>query len=116
MTTRYRTGLILAALLGAVDVISLALTDGENPPYAVAAVGAALGLITLAGVVRTWRTARSRGWFWTVVVTRAVSALTSVPAFFAGAPAALQAAVGVGIVLTLTSLWLLLATRRTATV
>ncbi|GAA2145378.1 hypothetical protein [Actinomadura napierensis] len=85
-----------------------------EPAAAAAAVGAVLGLITLAGVFRLWRTTRSRGWFWTVIITRAVSALTSVPAFFAGAPAGLQAAVGVGIVLTLTSLWLL-ATRKTAT-
>jgi hypothetical protein len=114
-TSRFRIGLILAGLLGAVDVVSIALTDGKNPPYAVAAAGVALGLVTLAGVVRLWRRAQHRGWFWAVVVTRAVSALSSIPAFFAGAPAALLAAVGVTLVLTVAALWLLLAGRETAT-
>ena len=116
MTSRFRTGLVLAGLLGAIDVVSIALTDGENPPYAVAVAGVVLGLITLAGVVRLWRGARSRGWFWAIVVTRAVSALSSIPAFFAGAPAVLLAAVGVGIVLTLAALGLLLTARNSATV
>ena len=96
-----RIGLVLAGLLGFFDLIGPALTDGKHPPYAIAFLGAVLGAITLAGVVVLWRGSRSRGWIWAVLGTRTISALTSVPAFFAGGvPAPLVAVLALSIVLT----------------
>lgn len=44
MNRSFRTGLILLGLLSVGDLVVLALTDGEHPPYAVAALSAALGV------------------------------------------------------------------------
>ncbi|WP_214103419.1 hypothetical protein [Acrocarpospora catenulata] len=93
-------GLILGGLLGLIDVVTLPLGDGEHPPFAVAAAGAVLGLITLVGCVLGWR--GSRAGAIAVIVTRLLSGLTAVPAFFAdGVPAEAMTAAAVGIVLTL---------------
>ncbi|WP_344615219.1 hypothetical protein [Dactylosporangium salmoneum] len=93
-------GLVLSGLLGLVDVVSLPLgTDG--PPVAVLVIGTVLGLGTIAGVVLAWPN-RSRAGAVTVIVTRLLSALTAVPAFFVAAtPAAARGAAAAGIVITL---------------
>ena len=73
-------GLTLLALLSLVDVSGPLLTDGEHPPMAIALVGAALGLASLALV---WYAARgaSRA-IAPLIGLRVISALTAVPAFF----------------------------------
>ncbi|MCK2214685.1 hypothetical protein MF672_012900 [Actinomadura sp. ATCC 31491] len=94
------TGLVLGGLLGVVDVVTLPFGDGEHPPVAVAVAGAVLGLITLVGVVFAWR--GSRAGVVAVVVSRLLSGLTAVPAFFAdGVPVAAMAAAGAGLAVTL---------------
>ncbi|MEN3540189.1 hypothetical protein AAH991_34110 [Microbispora sp. ZYX-F-249] len=93
-------GLVLAALFGLGDVISVPLGDGEHPPFAVALADGVLGLITVVGVVPAWR--GSRAGVVAVIVTRLLSALSAVPAFFAdGVPAPAIAVAAVGIALTL---------------
>ena len=73
------TGLAILALLSLGDVAVLGLTDGEHPPYAVAIAAAALGVVSLVLVVLAWR---GRGWALApLVVLRALSALSAVPAF-----------------------------------
>ncbi|MEV6925675.1 hypothetical protein AB0M46_14405 [Dactylosporangium sp. NPDC051485] len=93
-------GLVLAGLLGLLDVVSLPFgTDG--PPMAVLVIDAVLGLGTIVGVVLAWPN-RSRAGAVTVIVTLLLSALSAVPAFFvAGAPAPAKVGAAVGIVLTL---------------
>ena len=54
-TTGRRIGLAIFGLLSLGDIATLALTDGETPPYAVAAVAALLGLVSLVLVVRRYR-------------------------------------------------------------
>ncbi|MFI9598592.1 hypothetical protein ACWEQ7_06830 [Streptomyces sp. NPDC004069] len=94
------TGLVLAGLLGLVDVVSMPFGDGEHPPFAVAVAGAVIGLITLVGVVLAWR--GSRAGAVAVIVTRLLSALSAVPAFFADdVPGALVALVALAVLLTL---------------
>jgi hypothetical protein len=94
------TGLVLGGLLGLFDVVSLPFGDGEHPPFAVAVAGAVLGVITLVGVVVAWR--GSRAGAVTVIVSRLLSGLTAVPAFFAGGvPGEAVGAAAAGVVLTL---------------
>ncbi|MEU7693717.1 hypothetical protein OHB01_17410 [Microbispora hainanensis] len=94
------TGLVLAGLFGLVDVVSLPLGDGEHPPFAVALLDGVLGLITVVGVVLAWR--GSRAAVVAVVVTRLLSGLTAVPAFFVDdVPTPAIATAAVGVVLTL---------------
>ena len=78
--SRKSLGLTLLALLSLVDVSGPLLTDGEHPPMAIALVGAALGLASLALVGYAARGA-SRA-IAPLIGLRVISALTAVPAFF----------------------------------
>jgi hypothetical protein len=105
-STSRRTGLVLLGLLSLGDVATLPLTDGEHPPYAVAALATLLGLVSLVLVVRALgdpdRPIRL------LVGLRVLSAVTALPAFFVSdvpvAAQTLAAAVvlltGVGVLLT----------------
>jgi hypothetical protein len=114
-----RAGLIVALLLGLLD-LSAPFTptpDGEDgPPYAILLIDAVLGLITVVAVVIAWRTAR-RGAVRIAAGARIISAVTALPAFFVEVPAALQAAVGLFVVVTIACVVLMLApSRRPVTV
>ena len=50
-----RAGLLLFGLLSLGDIITIFVTDGESPPYAVAAVSAVLGLVSLFLVITALR-------------------------------------------------------------
>jgi hypothetical protein len=105
------TGLVIAALLAVGDITTPLTSDGEHPPMAVGVVAAVLGLITAVGIVQAWRGRGGRGWISAVIVTRLLSAMTAVPAFFAcGVPAGAQIVAALGIAVTLVCV-ALLATR-----
>jgi hypothetical protein len=113
LTTRNRIGLVIAALLGLGDVISVFAVptpaEGEDgPPMGILIFCGILGVITLVAVVIAWRTA-GRTALRTIAGARVLSALTSVPAFFADIPAGLLISVAVGIVLTVICVVLILA-------
>lgn len=72
-----RTGLVIAAVLGVSDIATVGM---GGPPLAIAIISAVFGVITLAALRPAWRGNR-RG-LTAVVVTRALSALATVPAFF----------------------------------
>jgi hypothetical protein len=101
-----RVGLVLAGVLGAADLAVIALTDGKHPPMAVAAVDAALGLLTLVGVVLAWRGGQS--WIKAVAATRLMSALSAAPALFASdVSTAVKGAASAAILLTIAAVVLL---------
>lgn len=105
MNASTRTWLILLGLLSVGDIAGLALTDGEHPPYAVTAVGAALGVGSLYFLAKVWQgnPAALRPPF----ALRILSALTAIPAFFVNnvPPAAVATAAGV-VVLTAVSVFM----------
>lgn len=111
-TRQFKIGLIICALLGIIDVVSIASVGSDDgPPTAVIVIGLVLGLITLVGVRLAWR-GDDKG-FTMVVVSRVLSALTGIPAFFADdAPDWAPVAVGIGIVATAVGLGLLYVGRR----
>ncbi|MGA8247346.1 MAG: hypothetical protein WB797_10605 [Nocardioides sp.] len=94
------TGLVILALLSLVDIVDLAVTDGEHPPYSIAVAGAALGLASLVLVAYCWGGRR-----WAVaplVALRSLSALSAVPAFVVGGvPAAAVVLAAAIVVLTI---------------
>ncbi|WP_433730289.1 hypothetical protein ACQP2Y_19680 [Actinoplanes sp. CA-051413] len=105
------TGLVIAGLLGLGDIITLLVGNGETPPVEVAAIGAALGLITVAALVPAWR--GSRGGVIAIVVSRLLSAVTALPAFFVDdVPGGAVAAAAVGLVITLVAVALVAARLR----
>lgn len=77
----FTVGLVICAILGVVDVVSLAgLGVDDGPPVAVAIIGAVLGVITLAAI-RPARAGQSRGSI-TVIASRIASAVLGIPVFF----------------------------------
>jgi hypothetical protein len=104
----FRTGLVLAGLLAVSDLFSFALGP---QPLGVVIASTVLGVLTLIALVPAWRSGR-RGAVVAVAITRIVSALLAVPAFFAGGVSgAVQATAAVIIVLAVVSTVLLFAAR-----
>jgi hypothetical protein len=80
MNGSIRAGLVVLGLLSVGDIAGLALTDGQHPPYPVAAIGAVLGVASLYFVVRAWQGSRSA--LRPLFAMRIISALSAAPAFF----------------------------------
>lgn len=107
-TTGRRVGLVIFGLLSIGDIAMLPLTDGETPPYAVAALAALLGLVSLVLTIQAFRDPSKP--LRLLIGLRVLSAVTALPAFFAGdVPAGAQAAAS-GVVV-LTAVGVLLAAR-----
>lgn len=113
--TRTQTaGLLLFGLLSLGDLVTILVTDGDSPPYAIAAMDTVLGAASLSLIVRAFRDRAAN--LRLLVGLRVVSAITAVPAFFVDdVPTAAKAAAGVIIVLTGLGV-LLVGTRRTSVV
>jgi hypothetical protein len=109
------TGLFIYGILSVIDIADLAVTDGKHPPYAVAAAGAGLGLASLALIVAV-RRGRRRA-LAPLVVLRAISALSAVPAFLVGGvPAPALGLAGAIIALTVVATLLVARPARSAAV
>ncbi len=106
-------GLILSAILGVLDVVSVAgLGADDGPPPFIIVIGLVLGVVTLVGVAMAWR-GNARG-VPIIVVSRVLSALSAIPAFFVEeAPDWAPPVVGVGIVITIAAIALIYSGRRT---
>jgi hypothetical protein len=98
-TSGRRAGLAILGLLSLADIATLPVTDGEHPPYAIAALATLLGLASLVLVVQALRDpSRSLR---LLIGLRVLSAVTAIPAFFVDdVPAAAQAIAGALVVLT----------------
>ncbi len=98
-TISRRAGLAILGLLSLADCSMLLLTDGNTPPYSVAALVTALGLVSLVLVVRASQDS-SRP-LRLLVGLRVLSSVTALPAFLVDdVPAAGQAAAATTVVLT----------------
>jgi hypothetical protein len=108
----FRAGLVICAVLGVFDIISLAGMGSEDgPPAAIAILGAVLGVATLYGVWLAWRH-QPRG-VEIVIVTRVLSALLGLPVFFVDdVPDGVPAVVAVAIVLTIVAVALVWSGRQ----
>jgi hypothetical protein len=91
------------ALLGLIDVALTAVIGSPDAPPLIVSLGvAALGLITLVSLVPARR--GNRGALTAVVVTRVISAVLAVPAFFLNAPAWVTAVEEFVVAATITAL------------
>lgn len=107
-------GLVLSAILGAVDIVGLAgFGSDDAPPPAVMIAGTVLGVITLVGVRMAWRDGQNG--LSMVIASRVLSSLLGIPAFFTdGVPSWVPVAVGISITLTAIAVGLILGARRAA--
>jgi hypothetical protein len=116
LTKLNKAGLVIAFLLGLADLTAPfqpTPDDGEaGPPYAILLLDGVLGLITVIAVVAAWRTAR-RGPVRIAAGARVISMITALPAFFVDVPAALQAVVGLFVILTIACVAMMLTPART---
>jgi hypothetical protein len=104
--TGRRAGLAIFGVLSLGDIAMLGLTDGETPPYTVAAVATLLGLGSLPLAVQAFRDPSKP--LRLLIGLRVLSAITALPAFFVsdvptGAQAAAAGVVGLtatGVLLT----------------
>ena len=82
MNTLPRFALVLLGLLSVADLSLPFVTDGDQPPMSIALLSAGLGVATLAFLWGAWR--GQRPGLIGVIVTRLLSALLTLPAFFIG--------------------------------
>ena len=111
MSPTFRAGLGVLGLLAVADVALPLLSDGEHPPMAIALVAAAMGVASL--VLIAFAARGSRGATIGLIVLRALSAFSAVPAFFEpGVPVAARIAAGAGVALTALGVALVLTPSR----
>jgi hypothetical protein len=117
LTTKNKAGLVIAGILGLVDLPSFLekTPDGETgPPYGILILGSICGVITVVAVVLAWRNA-SKGAIRVAAGARIVSMLSALPAFFVDVPAFVKVLVTLFVIVTITSLVLMLSPSRQAT-
>lgn len=117
LSTRQRTGLVLAGLYGALNIPSVLTPQpegGEGPPLAVLLVDSFLGVVVVVAAVVAWRSG-SRAAIRVVAGSLVIIAITALPAFFVDVPASIKLLVAVGTVLTIAIVVLLFSpVRRSA--
>ena len=107
---RGKIGLVILTLLSLLDILGPwifpAPDDPDMAPPGIVEYGSLVcGVLTLIGVFLIWTRRNVRASKWLVIVTRIISALTGVPAFFiSGVPGWVIALVAVFIVLTVVGL------------
>jgi hypothetical protein len=108
-STSRRAGLAILGLLSLADTSALLLTDGNTPPYAIAALATALGMVSLVLVVRAFQDPNRP--IRLLVGLRVLSAVTALPAFLVDdVPAVAQAAAAATVLLTVVGILLLART------
>lgn len=111
LSTKNKVGLVLAALLGLVDVPSVLNTtpDGEEgPPFAILVVSTICGIVTLIAVYLAWKR-RNAGAVRVAAGARIVSMLTALPAFFVDVSSAIKVLTAVFVVVSVVSVALMLS-------
>ena len=112
-TTNLKIGLGISAVLALADVAGLAGTGTDDaPPFAVIAVSALVGLVTFGALRAAWRQVPAG--LWTVVGTRVLSGLLSLPPFFVDAPTWVRIACAVTVAVTALAVVLVLPYARHA--
>ena len=115
LSTRVKVGLVLAALLALTDLFGALLVPVDpsqvGPPLGVIVLAGILGATTLVFVVIAWLR-RSRGANRIVAGTRILSAVTALPAFFAGPPAPFVIWAAAGVTLTVIAVAMMLSPAR----
>lgn len=114
LSTRQRVGVVIAGLLGAVNIPSVLspAPDGETgPPLAVLVVDSVLGLVVLVGAIVAWRSG-SRGAIRVVAGSLIIMAITALPALFVDVSAWVKVLVAGVTLLTIVSVVLMLSPSR----
>jgi Na+/proline symporter len=115
LNKKVRIGLVLALILGVLDIIGLAMPtpDGDSdvagPPFGILVFSAVMGLATIVFAILAWKK-QSRNAVRAVVISRFFSALSAAPALFvSGVPGGVVVLVSVFIVITVVTIALVMS-------
>lgn len=115
---RQKIGLVLAGIYSAANIPSAlfpAAPDGEEgPPIGILIIGSVLGLVGLVAVIVAWRTG-NRAALRAAAGAIIVVTLTALPAFFVDVPAGIKLLVGVSVLLTIAAVVLMFSPGRRPT-
>lgn len=112
LSTRNKVGLLIAGLLGLVDIPAVILPTPEGgPPFGILVISSICGVVTVIAVTLGWAKAH-RGAIRAAAGARIVSMLTALPAFFVDVPAGVKLVVTALVVLTVLSVVLMLSSAR----
>jgi hypothetical protein len=118
ISRRQKVGLVLAGLFSAANIPSVLVPapDGEEgPPFGILVVGTVLGIVGLVAVVVAWRTG-NRAALRAAAGAIIIITLTGLPAFFVDVPAGVKFLVGASTLLTILTVVLLLSPSRRSVV
>jgi hypothetical protein len=121
LTVKNKIGLGIAIVLGIADLAGLALIgqqdSGDNgPPAGVLIFSAVMGVATLVGVGIVFAK-KARSAARVVAISRVLSMITSLPAFFVGGvPAGLIAVVAISVIVTIVCVALVISKPKTSLV
>ena len=114
---RQKVGLVLAGVYSALNVVGVLFPtpDGQvGPPIGILIIDAALGLVGLVAVIITWRTG-NRAALRAAAGAIILMTLTALPAFFVDVPAGIKLLVGVWVLLTIAAVVLMFSPGRRST-
>jgi hypothetical protein len=114
---RQKAGLLLAGIYSAGNIPSALLPapDGEvGPPIGILIVDSVLGLVGLVAVIVTWRTG-NRAALRAAAGAIIIITLTALPAFFVDVPAGIKLLVGVSVLLMIAAVVLMFSPGRRST-
>ena len=114
---RQRVGLLLAGGYSALNILSVLFPtpDGQNgPPIGILIIDSVLGLVGLVAVIVTWRTG-NRAALRAAAGAIIIITLTALPAFFVDVPAGIKLLVGVFVLLTIAAVVLMFSPGRRST-
>ena len=114
---RQKVGLLLAGSYSALNMLSVLFPtpDGQvGPPIGILVIDSVLGLVGLVAVIVTWRTG-NRAALRAAAGAIIIITLTALPAFFVDVPAGIKLLVGVFVLLTIAAVVLMFSPGRRST-
>jgi hypothetical protein len=114
---RQKVGLLLAGVYSALNILGVLFPTPEGqegPPIGILIVDSVLGLVGLVAVIVTWRTG-NRAALRAAAGAIIIMTLTALPAFFVDVPAGIKLLVGVFVLLTIAAVVLMFSPGRRST-
>jgi hypothetical protein len=114
---RQKVGLVLAGIYSAANIPSVLFPtpdDAEGPPIGILVIGSVLGVVGLVAVIVAWRTG-NRAALRAAAGAIIVVTLTALPAFFVDVPAGIKLLVGVSVLFTIAAVVLMFSPGRRST-
>lgn len=114
---RQKAGLVLAGIYSATSIPSVLfpVPEGEvGPPIGILVIGSVLGLVGLVAVIVAWRTG-SRAALRAAAGAVIIVTLTGLPAFFVDVSAGVKLLVGVSVLFTIAAVVLMFSPERHST-